>query len=130
MVKPAMGYWSGDNITFYVSADRVKITGVGNKFEYGSSMILKTYGEDYASVLNIYDDIPINSDGTFSYRNSDVYVEGKFTSRTTASGIAESNNGTATSEWTAQSGALLWDLTGHKDWVRSARWKAGGLRFR
>jgi WD40 repeat protein len=129
-VTPKAGLWRGHDITFNVSADGTKITAQGSKLIHGCSLIPSTHGEGGNTEWGVYDDIPIDKYGGFSYRNTDLYIEGKFTSPVNASGKAEAHsaeNGPSYGIWDAKPAEILVQtFTGHSELVRSAAFSSDG----
>ena len=111
-IIPESGKWTADEISFYVSTDSEKLTRSGSTLEEGASLIVEIpiqsnpYGV-IAMTFYRYIDIPID-DGSFSFEDDDIKVDGEFFSETTASGTASAEYHDSYYNYIFK-GSIIWD---------------------
>lgn len=121
---PVGGLWEGSNISFYVSDDGSRITGVNSPLENNRSVgmiisVNSTSSGVSAVKTYIYADIIIKDDSTFEYEDDNIVLQGKFTSSDTAGRLnkadgsvsysGEVNRGSGSDPTLLIEGSLSWN---------------------
>lgn len=88
---PTSGTWTGENISFNVSADGTKLTTAGSTLEESRSLVVEIMLEPNQFGMSkqtryLYVDIPI-TDGAFHLSDGELEIDGQLHSPTEASGI-------------------------------------------
>ncbi|MCK4830573.1 hypothetical protein KA005_83440 [bacterium] len=108
------GEWTGNNMSFFVASNGLKLTTTGSTLDEGASMIVKIpinsnpYGVTAIQFYK-YDEIPITG-GSINYDNGVIEVDGEFSSTSSASGTSSCEYYSSAHSYTF-TGSGTWNAT-------------------